>query len=177
MTMEKVNKLMGKPIKLPNGETKICNVVACISSDKGDEYIPGANIVTNDGDEYYAGAAVGAPSWSVAGLRLGTGSTAPTKTDTDVTTFVSTSDKATDATYPKVNDDDVDNTGAGLDVVSWRVTYTTSEANATGINEGALVDSVTTPTKALCHFLFAASFDKTSNDTLKVFVNHSFTGV
>jgi hypothetical protein len=46
-----------------------------------------------------------------------------------------------------------------------------------GIIEGAIVDDRTTPTAALTHFLFAASFNKTSSDTLKVFVNHTMNGV
>jgi len=160
------------------GELRAINVVAVIEREDGsEEYIPGANIVTNDGDQYYAEAAVGSPSWSVAGLRLGTSNTAVAKTDTDVTTFLTGSGKAIDATYPKTNDADTDNTGAGVDIVTWTTSYTTSEGNGTGIQEGAIVDNITTPTKALCHFLFAASFDKTSSDTLKVIVNHQFNGV
>ena len=53
-------------------------------------------------------------------MRLGTGTTAPTKADTDVTTFLNGSGKAVDANYPMTNDTDPDNTGAGIDIVSWR---------------------------------------------------------
>lgn len=153
------------------------NVHAILKSKDTYIYIAGKNIVTNDGDQYYAEGAVGTPSWSVAGMRLGTGTTAPAKTDTDVTTLLSGSEKAIDTGYPTTNDTDPDNTGAGVDIVTWRVSYGTSEANGTGIAEGAIVDNITTPTKALTHFLFASAFDKTSNDTLKVIVNHTFNGV
>ena len=74
------------------------------------------------------------------------------------------------------NDSDGDNTGSGVDIVSWRYSYLTTEGNVSGIIEGAIVDDDTTPTGALTHFLFAASFNKTSSDTLKVFVNHEFAG-
>jgi len=144
--------------------------------------IPGVNIVTNDGDTYYAqSAAAETPTndfnGASSGLRLGSASTAPTKTDTDVTTFLTGTGHALDATYEKTNDGDADNTGAGVDIVTWRYSYLTSEGNATGIAEGAIVDNITTPTAALTHFLFAASFNKTSSDTLKVFVNHTMNGI
>ena len=174
----KIKNLMGKEIVLVNGDKAICNVVAILKRGNKTKYIPGANIVTNDGDLYYAQRGAGeTPTNTYVGFRLGTDNTTPTKTDTDVTTFLSGSGKNTDATYPKTNDGDSDNTGAGTDVVSWRVSYTTAEANGTGIEELAIVDNITTPTTALTHALFAASFDKTSSDTLKVFVNHTINGV
>jgi hypothetical protein len=144
--------------------------------------IPGLNIVTNDGDVYYAQSSVAETPTddfdaAGAGFRLGTNGTAPTKTSTDVGTEDSAGRKATDGTYPQTNDSDGDNTGAGVDIVTWRVSYTTAEANITGIQEGAIVDDRTTPTAALTHFLFAASFNKTASDTLKVFVNHEMLGV
>ena len=142
--------------------------------------VPGINIVTDDGDTYYAQMAGGETptnDFSAGGLRLGSDATSPTKSDTDVTTFLATSGHALDATYEKTNDGDSDNTGAGVDILTWRFSYLTSEGNVSAIEEGAIVDNITTPTVALTHFLFAATFSKTSSDTLKVFVNHTFTGV
>lgn len=143
---------------------------------------PGMNLVTNDGDTYYAQSSGGETPTddfdaAGAGLRHGSASTAPTKTDTDVTTFLAGTGLAVDATYPTTNDADADNTGAGVDILTWRFSYGTADGNATGIAEGAIVDDRTTPTAALTHFLYASSFDKTSSDTLKVFVNHEFLGV
>lgn len=144
--------------------------------------MPGANIVTNDGDIYYAQMICSETPTddfdaAASGLRLGSSNTAPTKSDTDVTTFLATSGHALDATYEKTNDGDADNTGAGVDIVTWRYSYLTSEGNVSGIQEGAIVDNRTTPTAALTHFLFAASFSKTSSDTLKCFINHEILGV
>lgn len=173
-----IKSLMSKTITLADGREAVCNVVAVLKGrDDIQRLIPGANVVTDDGDQYYAEAAAGAPSWAVGGMRLGTDNTAPTKSDTDVTSFLSGSGKAMDSGYPKTNDDDTDNTGAGADIVTWRVSYGTGEANGTGIVELAIVDNITTPTKALAHALFSAGFDKTSSDTLKVFVNHTMNGV
>ena len=141
--------------------------------------VPGLNIVTNDGDAYYAQVAVGETpddDFTTGGLRLGDDNTSPTKTDTDVTSFLSGSAHAEDATYPQTDDADGDNTGSGADIVTWRFSYTTGEGNVSDIIEGAIVDDTTTPTAALTHFLFASTFSKTSSDTLKVFVNHTFNG-
>lgn len=143
--------------------------------------VEGKNIVTNDGDVYYAEsvAAIG-PSddfdAASSGLRLGSDNTAPTKTDTDLNTLLAGTQQALDASYETVDDGDADNTGAGVDVVTWRYSYDTTEGNVTNIVEGAIVDDRTTPTAALTHFTFAAAFDKTSSDTLKIFVNHTFNG-
>lgn len=144
--------------------------------------IPGINVVTDLGDIYYAQSSVAeAPDDDFdaagAGFHLGTDNTAPTKSDTDVTTEDTAGRKATDATYPRTADPDGDNGGAGVDIVTWRVSYTIAEAIITGIWEGAIVDDRTTATAALTHFLFAAQFNKTGSDTLKVFVNHEMLGV
>lgn len=144
--------------------------------------IPGLNIVTNAGDTYYAQMVAGeSPTndfdGASSGLRLGSNNTNPTKADTDVGTFLAGTAHALDGGYEKTNDADGDNTGAGVDIVTWRYSYLTSEGNATGIIEGAIVDNRTTPTAALTHFELAAAFDKTASDTLKFFVNHEFSGV
>lgn len=141
--------------------------------------VPGKNIVTNEGDKYYAQKAAGESptiAFTSGGLRMGTGVAAPAKTDTDVTTFAAGTGKAVSTGYPKTNDADADNTGTAVDSVSWKFEYTTAQANVANISEGAIVDSTSAPTKALSHFLFAAAFSKTASNTLKVFVNHNFLG-
>ena len=144
--------------------------------------VPAVNLVTNDGDVYYAQSSGGETptddfDGSGGGLRHGDDNTAATKTDTDVTNFLAGTGLVVDATYPATDDGDSDNTGAGTDILTWRFSYGTSDGNATGIYEGAIVDDRTTPTAALTHYVYAASFNKTSSDTLKVFVNHEFLGV
>ena len=110
------------------------------------------------------------------GLHLGTGTTTPTKTDTDVTTEDTEGRLAVDSGYPQTDDPDTDNTLGGVDVVTWRYSYGTTEGNITDIAELAIVDVLTAATAALCHALFGSTFTKTSSDTLKVFVNHTFNG-
>ena len=146
------------------------------------QVIPGGNVVTDDGDTYYARSAVSGVFLTTdfsglnAGLRLGSANTAPGKANTDVLTFLVNTIHAADSGYETVGDTDSDNTGAGVDIVTWRYSYTTAEGNVTTIVEGAIVDNRTTPTKALTRFTFAAAFTKTSTDTLKIFVNHTFNG-
>ena len=191
--MQKVEEIFFKPEMLEaflarfRGEQilNIGNVVAVLENVKSGakKIIHGVNIVTNDGDAYYAQMACGeAPDddfdGASSGLRLGdTDTPAPGKTDTDVNNFLAGTAHALDATYEQTDDPDTDNTGAGVDIVTWRFSYLTTEGNAVDIIEGAIVDDRTTPTAALTHFLFAAAFTKTSSDTLKVFVNHQFNGV
>ena len=83
-----------------------------------------------------------------------------------------------DATYPLVNDGDADNTGAGTDIITYRVSYTTAEANQTDTTDVILTNpSPGASEPVIMHAEFAASFTKTSADTLKVFVNHRMNGV
>lgn len=145
--------------------------------------IHGINIVTDDGDTYYAQmAASETPDddfvGGTSGIRLGDDNTPPTKADIDVTSFLSGTNKAIEATYPQTDDQDADNIGAGVDIISWLYSYTTAQGNAVGIYEGGISDvHAGASTALLTHFLFAAAFDKTSSDTLKIFVNHEFDGI
>ena len=114
-------------------------------------------------------------------MELRTGSATPAKADTyqQVATPVTASRKAIDANYPKTNDGDGDNTGAGTDIVTWRTSWATSDFNQTGIIGGCIHVGGASPanaTKVLTHYTIT-SFDKTASDTLKIFVNHTFTGV
>jgi len=134
------------------------------------------NIVTNDGDLYYAQF-----GGSNGRMELRTGSATPAKGDTfqQVTTPVAASIKIKDSAYPKTNDDDSDNTGSGTDIVTWRTSWTTGDFNATAIIGGCFHIGAGSPansTKLLTHFSIT-SFNKTASDTLKIFVNHTFNGV
>jgi len=181
MVFEFFKKLTDDIIKFWAFYIKKSNVVAVLRNKNS--LIPsvsyGKNIVTDVGDVYYAKLSAGETptpaSW--AGFRLGTSTTPVTKADTDVNTEDSNGRKAIDAGYPLTNDSDPDNTGSGADIVTWRVSYTKAEAVINNIAEGAIVDSLTTPTSALAHWLFSTPFSKTADDTLKVFVNHRFNGV
>lgn len=158
----------------------IPNVVAILINEKTGrkKFIEGKNLVTNDGDQYYAEGAVGSPSKAMIGFHLGSdpASADVAKGDTDVNSYLA--NKATDATYPQTSDDDSDNTSGGMDVVTWRCSFGAADANVNSIGEVAVINSLGdgNPTAAICHAVFAAPFNKTSDDTLKVIINHEFSG-
>ena len=154
----------------------------------GKDWMYGANLGTNDGDKYYAKQACEEAhgsnedfSDSTARIELQNPSSADTPAKGDayqqVSNPVTASRKAFDSNYPKTADADSDNTGAGVDVVTYLTSWTTSDFNATGIKGGAIHENASpvNATKLLTHFTIS-SFDKTSSDTLKVFVNHTMNG-
>ena len=154
--------------------------------------VPGLNIVTDIGDEFYAYRGVNAQppdTHFTTGAALtfdgimelyngASGAPAKGNDRSNLTGLVAGSAKAMDATYPQRNDGDGDNTGAGVDVVTYRVSYATGEANAAGIADVAITNpSPGASENLLQHAEFGATFEKTSSDTLKVFVNHTMNGV
>lgn len=174
-----------KPL-FPDPTMNICFVKT--NTITGEEtYHYGKNIITVDGNLFYAQKAAedAVITSDFAGangrMELRTGAATPANTDvySNVTTPVTTSRKVILSGYPKTNDNDTDNTGAGTTVVTWVTSWTTADFNATGIIGGCIHVGGNSPvagTKLLTHFSIA-SFDKTSSDTLKVFVNHTFLGV
>lgn len=146
------------------------------------------NIVTNAGDLYYAQRGVNMTPTNFTAAAVFDGimelyngaSGAPDKTNdrSDLTGLVAGSAKAMTSTYPKVNDADADNTGSGVDIVTYLVSYALAEANAAAIDDVIITNpSPGAGEPLLMHAEFGAPFVKTSDDTLKVFVNHQMNGV
>tara|TARA_R110002050_G_scaffold186824_4_gene321202 strand:- start:791 stop:1450 length:660 start_codon:yes stop_codon:yes gene_type:complete len=150
------------------------------------------NLVTNDGEIYYAKQGAGetqASNEDFGGKGSGTGyfemgTTAYTEAETDTfTNFdvggsskISGSRQTFTSGYPKTNDTgDSDNTGDATDAVSYAVNYSASAWNDANVEQGCIHDNTSpvSATKLLSVFSFT-SFAKTSSDTLKVFVNHAF---
>lgn len=145
------------------------------------DVIFGKNCVTNEGDKWYAQEACGeSATYTFANLILSTShSGTPAKDDdySDLTGAIGASSKAKSATYPKTNDGDSDNTGAGVDIVSWLFEYTGGDGNWSSITHGAIIESGASGTDPLhCVFAFASSWNKDSNTSAKVFVNHQMDG-
>ncbi len=152
--------------------------------DRGDErdLFYAENIVTNDGDLHYAQRIVSETLTNdydtlELGSAMASGHPSKTSNRSNMTQIGSTQ-KAVTTNYPTRNDSDGDNTGAGTDIVSWAFSYTKGDFNATGITHGLITNSTPgTSESCLTTFAFGASFDKTADDTLKVFVNHTVNGV
>lgn len=190
--------IKGNGISLPaeiDPKNNICVVITHLDGSK--EWFYGSNLVTNDGDIYYAKKGAGeTPSsnenFGAAACVLQNPSSADTvaKTDTygSVTSKITTSGavRGLSEGYPKTADTDADNTGAAADAVSYKFEWSTTQIDTSAgnpITGGAIYDvGVTSPvsgTKILTHWNFASpsSFHKTNTDTLKLFVNHTFNGV
>ena len=149
------------------------------------------NLVTNDGEIYYAKMGAGetpASNEDFGGTGSGTGyfemgTTAYTEAEGDTyeefsagSSAISNSRQTFTSGYPKTNDTgDADNTGDATDAVSYAVNYSASSWNDSNVEQGCIHDnsSPVSATKLLSVFSFT-SFAKTSSDTLKVFVNHAF---
>lgn len=181
-------------------KNNIC--VVKTSTDGTKQWFYGANIVTNDGDIYYAKRACGeSPSTNenFGAIAAGAGATCvlnnPASSDTtakaddygEVSNPIVTSGAQKDCTtaYPKTNDGDADNTGSGVDVVTYKFSWTTSQIDTSAgnaITGGCIVDKASTladGVKILTHWNFSSptSFHKTSTDTLTLYVNHTMNGV
>lgn len=141
------------------------------------------NLVTDNGDKVYAEAGA---NISVAtpptGMKLGTGSTAVAKTGAGaaLVTYLATSNKAFDATWPKSSQPG----GAGTARrIQYQRTYAAGEATtASPITEAAIVteaissDSTSTEAETMARVLIAGISAKASGDTLTVTWNHDFLG-
>ncbi len=139
------------------------------------------NIVTNEGDKYYAqrGAAE-TPANAFTTMYLGaTGSPSPGKTSNySNITLQASSNKVVKTNYPMTDDQDSDNTGTGVDIISWIFEYAAGDGNWTGITEGIIsIASASGTDPILTHFSFGGAFNKDSSTTLKVIVNHEASGV
>jgi len=143
----------------------------------------GKNIVTGSGNRWYAArGALAASGIQVLGMKIGLGSVGlitPASTDADIASVSFASCfQSLDVGYPMLSDTDADNTGAGSNIVCWRVTYTATAATSqVSIADVCLCSVSAAPIMAINHAKFAAAFDKTAADTLKIFINHTFTSI
>jgi len=157
------------------------NVTLVIKNAEGQvkQVVKGSNIITNEGDVYYAQKIVGETntSFETPSLVLGTGTTLPSKTDIGVSTPIASSGKLLDAGFPQRDNQDPGNTDGSISTVTWKFSYPLGAVVATGVAEGAIVDNGAAPSVALNHFLFSNTFNITSTDQLTVYVNHKFVGV
>ena len=176
-------------------KNNICLVVSHLDGSKDWWY--GSNLVTNDGDIYYAKRSASETpasneNFGASACVLQNPSSANTIAKTDaygqVTNPIVTSGavRGLSAGYPKTADADSDNTGASADAISYRFDWATNQIDTSAgnpITGGAIYDvgqtSPVAATKILTHWNFTspATFHKTSTDTLKLFVNHTFNGV
>jgi len=195
----------GNGLELPNGINPKDNICVVLKSEEGDKrWFYGSNLVTTDGDIYYAKVASGEdPATNEdfgrtnATCILRTGSATPAKNHDygEVTTPLVANHQSTNSEtqlvesgYPKTaatSGADADNSsGGGTDAVTYKFTWGKLEINTGSgnpITGGCITDkdgSLADGKKILTHWSFTspATFHKTNTDTLTLYVNHTMLG-
>lgn len=143
--------------------------------------IPGENIITDAGDIWYSQSACGqVPTNTFANLYLATAGPDPVLKTNNYSHFtvVAGSSKAKTAGYPKVPDDDGDNTGAGADVVSWKFEYTIGDGPFIDITHSFIAKAGAGGTDPILNsYKWAAAWSKDASTSAKIFANHTMNGV
>lgn len=155
------------------------NVLAVLGTPDGKLLIPASNLVGDAGDVFYAQKGAGAATTNAFGVHeLASATSGIVKgSHRGAFTVIGSTQKAHTSTYPKVSDADADNTGAGADIITWLATYAKGDFNHAAITHGLITNATPGASEPiLTGYAFAASFEKTANDTLKVFVNHEMSG-
>jgi hypothetical protein len=145
------------------------------------ERFEGKNIVTQIGDQMYGerGASIAGAPAAPTGMRLGTGSVtagnAPAKTGTGaaLTTYLSGSNKAFDATYPQSS------LNGSVRRITYKRTYAAGEATtASPITEAVIVndtiatDATSTTANTISRIAVTGISAKGATDTLTATWNH-----
>jgi len=134
------------------------------------------NLVTAVGDQMYAarGAGITSPPNAPTGMKLGTGSTAVSKTGAGaaLVTYLTGSNHAFDSTYPQ----------AAAGVATYRVTWAAGEATtASAITEIVIVNetlanSTSTAANTAARALLTGIPSKAAGDSLQVTWTHTILG-
>jgi hypothetical protein len=146
-------------------------------------FVPFSNLITDAGDAYIAGKIIAAiapasPSAPTAanGMKLGTASTAATKTDAGLATYLTGSNVAFDSGYPQTA-----NLGAGLGVNAvYKTTWAAGVATSSTINEVAIVTDQATNADSIASATYSravlTTVNKSSSDSLAVTWNWKALG-
>jgi hypothetical protein len=161
------------------------NIVAVIYRADGTirRIIPAKNIVTDAGAIWYAQKATGETvTNNFTNMVVGTGNGGAwgaSSVYSNLTGAIGGSNKGADATYPKRNDGDAANTGAGTKVMTWRWSYTSSDfTSASAVTDAVITIAAPIAGSALLTgFTFGSNFTLAAGESVKIFVNHTLTPV
>lgn len=161
------------------------NIVAVIYDRRGAvrQIISAKNLITTAGAIWYAQKATAETVTNdFKQMRVGTGNGgawAAGSVYSNLTGPIAGSAKDKDATYPKRNDDDTANTGAGTQVMSWRWSYTSSDfTSGTPVTDAVItIAAPIAGSPLLTGFTFGTSFTLAAGESIKIFVNHTLTPV
>ena len=142
-----------------------------------------SNLITDVGDQHMAQRFCQESTTHAFGiLELGTAGTAPAKGSarSAITALVANSQKAHDSGYPRTGDPDPENPDAPIPInmVTYRTSYATTEANATDIDRGIITNVTPAANEPVFNYsVLAPTITKTTSFTLKVFTNITMVGV
>lgn len=143
-------------------------------------HIWGKNLVTNEGDKWYAQSACGeVPTNDFDSLYLATAGPDPVLKTTDYDDFTrhAGDEKHLTAAYPKSNDDDGDNAGAGVDIVSWKFEYDVADGPFVAITHSFIsITGAAAAETILNGYKWAVAWDKDASTSAKIFANHEMLG-
>lgn len=138
------------------------------------------NIVTANGEQVYAkrGAGIAIPPSEPLGMKLGTGSSTPSRTGagSTLTTYLANSHKAFDSGFPTVT------TPAGTSRVTYECTFAAGKATSAGaITEAVIVNANLTDTNSasnnvVARVLLTGIPSKSAGQTLTITWSHDLTG-
>ena len=157
------------------------NVVGNLILPNGEkDLVLGHNLITDDGELHYAQLInQDVPTNAFGVMELATA--VPTQATTDDRsdyTIQASSEKAFSSGYPKINDGDAGNTGAGADVYTFKAEYVPGDGAWTGLLGGIITNATPGASEAiLTGFDFSGTLAKDGSTALTVWVNHAPTGV
>lgn len=156
-------------------------ILAVLTKDDGTKrFVRATNLITTAGDTWCAQNMAGeAPTNAFDSLHFGTGTTTPVKaSDADDLTPIASSGQAVAVGYPMTSDPDADNTDAGPNVLTFKFSYAKSAGPFTGIVEGgiAIGAGALSAAEPLFNHFQIASFDKSTDESLVVYVNVDMVG-
>lgn len=191
---ERVGALVREaPVPVLIHET-ICGVLKDAETGEVLERWQGKNLITNAGALYYAERGVkqsvptnftdGSGNWD--GI-ISMGDTASPVTPTAADDYgdispVANGTKVIESTYPKVNDTDPDNSGAGVRTMTYKYVFPTT-FSFTGISEIVITNPSPGASEPILTKSIASSWtpsgnkSKTTSQTLTWYVNHTPAGV
>lgn len=145
-----------------------------------------ANLITDVGDQYYGERASGiaGPPNQVTGMKLGTGTTAVSKTGAGaaIVTYAGTgitASKAIDGTWPQSSQP---GGGGTARQIQWRTSWAAGQVTVNGLaevvisNQTSLGDTAGTAADTISRALLSPTVNKGSTDTLTVTWNHNLLG-
>lgn len=142
--------------------------------------LAGHNLISTAGELHYAQLiAQGVPTnaFTVCELASAVPVTPAASDNRSNYTIISSSESAFEATYPKLNDGDADNTGAGTDVFTYKIAWSAAAGNWADIDGGIITNATPGASEPILTGFTITNFAKDSSTSLSLYVNHAPTGV